>query len=107
MSPAEQHHGRRLLIPGEPRIASLALEQQLILAAGGPGRENERTRNAAPEAQQQARLVLERATGVVAELGEHLGDLESGHVLGEIEPVRAEVAHDVRRARASRILAPA
>ena len=40
-------------------------------------------------------MVFERPGRVVAELGEHLGHRQPGHVLREIEPVRAEIRDDV------------
>ena len=46
-------------------------------------------------------MILERsARDERSKVREHLGDARAGHVLGEIEPVRAEVGGHVRRAGA-------
>src|SRR5207244_9770568 len=95
---------RLLLVPGEATLRRFALEQQLVLPAGRAGGEDDRAGGAALEAEQQDGVALERLAG---ELGEDLGDPQSGHVLREVEPVRAEVADDVRRTGRGRVVAPA
>ena len=72
-----------------------------------PAESDERARRAALEAEQQRGVVLEGPAAEGAELGEHLGHVAARHVLGEVEPVGAQVPDDVRRPRASRIEAPA
>ncbi len=56
------------------------------------------------EAEEERRVVLER---LADELGEDLDHREAGDVLGQVEPVRAEVADDVRRSRCGRVEPPA
>src|SRR5215813_6739819 len=65
---AEQHLGGKLLVPRQAGDRSLALEQQLVLAATGARREHERSCDAVAEAEQQRCVVLERATGKAPEV---------------------------------------
>ncbi len=86
------------LIPREPTETSLELEQKLVLAAGQSGAERCVPDRSTFEAQQHRRMVLERPTGNEgAEVRQHLGDPRAADVLGEIEPVGAEICRDVGR----------
>ena len=90
-----EHLGRPFLIPGQPTAPALALEQELVLAPGGRRGEEHATGCAPRQAEQQRRVVLQWGRCDRVEHGEDLADVLPGHVLGEVEPVRSEVADDV------------
>ena len=95
---AKQELVRLLLVPREAGLRAFELDQELVLAAGGSCREDERAHGATIEAQEQGRVVLERLGRERPELGQNLDDATSGHVLREVEPVGAQIPDDVRRA---------
>ena len=103
----QEHLGRQLLIPREAALRALALEQELVLPAARPRGEDERAGEVVAEPKQERGVVLERAAGERPELRLHLAHVPPRHVLGQIEPVRPEVADHVRRTRSRGVEAPA
>src|SRR5205823_14431020 len=99
---------RRLLIPGEAALASLELEQKVVLASRPEGAELRASDRAVLETEEERGVILERAPrNERLELGEHLSEPSTRNVLGEIEPVSAEIGCHVRRTRAGRLDTPA
>src|SRR6185295_20382623 len=87
---------RRLLIPGEPGAAAFELEEQLVLASCAERAEGGAAGGAVVEPEQHRCMVYERpARHERSEICEHFHDAGVGDMLGEVEPVRAEVCRHV------------